>query len=672
VGDTLITWAYGHLAGLAEPAAYDPAWRRWAWDTLPLLPDPFRVAPTPQGAQPLRAITALLARADVTDVVCATDADREGELIFRWIYRLSGCRKPVWRLWLSENTPAAIREAFDRLQPAGAYDALAAAAEARAQADWLVGLNATRAVTLRHGQPGQGPLSVGRVQTPTLRLIADRDQAIAAFRPEPYWTVRVTFAAPEGRYVGLWQRPEADADGRPDRLPTAAAAEAVAARVPPGTPGRILTVDRKTVTVTPPLLFNLNDLQKDANRRWGLTAQQTLDAAQSLYERHLTSYPRTDARHLTAEMAATVPRRLQGLQAAYPGLLPLAAPDVQRVTDDAAVAEAGHTAIIPTGQTPPADLPDRERQVFDLIARRFIAALMPAGRDARTTVWTEAGGERFKTAGTAVVDPGWRQALAPVNEADDGKTADDNPAAIPPGLHDGETVMVQAVETPQGETKPPARLTDASLLAFMEKHGLGTPATRARIVETLLSRGYVERVKKALQSTEKGRKLLPLLPDAIQSPDLTGRWEAQLEAIAHGHGDADAFLADIRRFTADLVAQARRQAAQAVADDFGPCPVCRTGRVIAGRRAWGCSRWREGCRFTLWKEVAGKRLTDAQAKTILAGRTTGVLTGFRSKAGQPFNARLRLDSDGRVAFVFDAPAPRRAGPGRRGKTAGAP
>jgi len=662
-GDDIVTWATGHLVQLADPEQYDATWKKWDWATLPMLPDAFRLTPIAKSADQFRVVQGLMNRADVDTIVCATDADREGELIFRWIYRLSGCHKPVRRLWLSENTPQAIRQALQVMKPASAYDALGQAAEARAKADWLVGLNATRAFTLRHGQRGQGPLSVGRVQTPTLKLIADRDQAIAGFVPQPYWTVKVTFEAPEGRYVGVWQAPENPKAGKeehPDRLPTEAAAQAIAAKVPPGTPGRVVTVDRKTVTVNPPLLFSLNDLQKEANKRFGLTAQQTLDAAQALYEKHLTSYPRTDARYITQEIAATVPERLKGLEAAYPALLTLPqAPNTGRITDDAKVAVAGHYAIIPTGQALPADLPDRERQVYDLIARRFIAALMPAGIDERTTIGTEAAGERFKTTGTAVVEPGWRRALAPVPEPDDEQadTDDDKASAIPPGLTDGTAVTVTAVETPKGETKPPARLTDGSLLALMEKHGLGTPATRARIVEVLVQRGYVERSKKTLQSTDKGRRLLALLPDAIHSPELTGQWEQQLEAIAQGRGDAAVFLAGIRHFTQDIVAQARSQHAQAVANDWGPCPVCREGRVIEGKKAWGCSRWKEGCRFAIWKEVAGKRLSVTHVKALLAGQPTPEIKGFRGKSGQAFAARLRLDAAGRVVFVFESPKP---------------
>ena len=647
----LVTWAFGHLVTLADPDTYDAAWGKWAWATLPMLPETFQLAPIAKSAAQLKIIRTLLHRADVSEVICATDADREGELIFRFITRYLTCTKPVRRLWLSETTPAAIRTALKAMQPGSAYDALGAAAEARAQADWLVGLNATRAFTLRHGQAGQGALSVGRVQTPTLRLIADRDAAIAQFVRVPYWQVAVTFHAPEGAYVGLWTAPTGE---HPDRIPTKAQADTLAAKVPAGTPGVIHSVDRKRVTVQPPLPFSLNDLQKDAHRRLGLTAQQTLDTAQALYEKHLTSYPRTDAKYLTHDVAATIPQRLKGLTGGYRDLVAaIPAPlDPKRLVNDAKVAAAGHHAIIPTGQ-PAAGLSDREAQVYDLIVRRFLASLLPAGEDEQTTVITIAANERFVTKGTAIITPGWRIALKPVTDPD-AEDADDT-AAIPPGLRPQEAVTVQKTDVREKHTKAPPALNDASLLALMEKHSLGTPATRARIVEVLLLRGYVARQKKALASTEKGRALLTVVPDALQSPQLTGAWEFRLEAIAAGKEDAPAFLTDIRDYTREVVEAAKAQASQPIGSDLGPCPVCRQGRIVAGKKAWGCSRWREGCRFTLWKTVAGKTLTEAQVKTLLAGKTTGEIKGFQSKAGKAFSARLKLEGE-QVRFVFDGTA----------------
>ncbi len=660
-GSDAITWAYGHLVALAAPESYDPAWKTWAWTTLPMLPDKFQLQPIAKTAPQLAIVTKLLRQAD--RIVCATDADREGELIFRYIYTLAQVRKPVDRLWLSENTVPAIRKALAAMRPAAAYNALAQAAQARAQADWLVGLNATRAFSLRHGQPGQ-PLSVGRVQTPTLHLIVERDAAIAHFQPVPYWQVVTTFQAAAGEYTGRWQASTGD---QPDRIPTEAQAQALAQKLPPGTPGRIARIETKIALIKPPFFFNLNDLQKEANRRLGLTAQQTLDAAQSLYDQHLISYPRTEARVLTQDVARTVGVRLHALSVGLPALRTQAqgmlTQRLPRLVNDAAVAKAGHYAIIPTGQTPASPLSARDQTVYDLIARRFLAALLPPGRDERTTIWTTAAGEQFKTTGTVVLDPGWRAAQTPEDatahrDSPESETAspDDDSAAddpLPSGLQDGDAVTVGDTTVAGKQTKPPARMTDAGLLALMEKHGLGTPATRARILEVLLAREYVRRDKKALVSTEKGQHLLQVLPEILRAPDLTGEWEARLEAIATGQENAAAFLADIHHLTRDVVEAARTQTREVLAAPrtLGPCPVCHQGEILQGRKAWGCSRWKEGCTFTIWKTVASKKLTENQVKTLLSGRPTTVLKGFKSKAGKAFDARLKLQ-DGKVVFVF--------------------
>lgn len=607
VGADTITWAYGHLLTLANPEQYDPTWKRWDWATLPMLPERFQLSPIATSRSQLTVIQKLLKQAD--RVVVATDPDREGEAIWRRI------------------------------------------------AQW-VGLNATRAFSLRHGAPGQ-PLSVGRVQTPTLRIIADRDTAIETFQPTPYWQVAVTFAAAAGPYVGVWQGPDAD---HPDRIPDPATAAAVLAQVRPGTPGVIQSLERKAVTLQPPLLYSLNDLQKEANRRFGLTAQQTLDAAQALYDQHLTSYPRTDSRYITQEIAGTLTDRLGGLMAldAYHDLLAAVPRPLipGRLVNDTKVAAAGHYAMLPTGQVPSGALPEREQQVFDLIVRRLIAALMPAGQDERTTILTVAHDQPFKTTGTRVVVSGWRDALQPVPDTEETEADDETPPAIPAGLRMGEVVTVHEAGIAAKETKAPARLTDASLLALMEKHNLGTPATRARIVEVLLQRQYVERSKKALQATVKGRQLLTLVPETIQSPALTGQWEAQLEAMAAGEEGAEAFLREICTYTSELVDAAKGQTATPVAKthDMGHCPACHIGQIRATPKGWGCDRWREGCRFTIWKSVAGKTLTTAQVQTLLAGHTTGELKGFKSQSGKTFAAKLQLNLETqRVEFVFDAP-----------------
>lgn len=652
VGDDVVTWAYGHLATLADPEHYHPEWKRWDWATLPMLPETFQLMPIPKTQAQLRIITRLCRQAD--RIIAATDADREGQYIFATIARVAGLSQPVDRLWLSENTPTAIRKALETMKPNTAYDHLTHAAEARAQADWLVGLNATRAFSLRHGEPGY-PVSVGRVQTPTLRLIADRDQAIESFQSTPYWQVAVTFHADAGDYPGVWQGHDPD---HPDRIADPGTAAAVLAHIKPGMPGVITALERKPVTRQSPLLFSLNDLQKEANRRFGLTAQQTLDAAQALYDQHLTSYPRTDSRHITHDIADTLADRLKGLRtiSAYAPLLELLPRPMGtgRLVNDAQVAEVGHYAIIPTGQTPTGTLSGAEGQIYDLICRRLVAALLPAGQDERTTLMTEANGQVFKTTGTRVIQTGWRAAWQPALAIDEEEGED--PSSIPAGLRPGEAVTVQTAEIVAKETQAAPRLTDASLLGLMEQHGLGTPATRARIIEVLLRRQYVERKKKTLHTTTKGQKLLAVVPDSIQSPDMTGHWEARLEAIAAGKEEVSGFMQAIRQYTKDLVATAQGQKTTTLAGAMlGSCPQCHQGTVAASPRGWSCSRWKEGCPFTIWRDVAGKKLTVPQVKALVAGKTTAEIQGFKNRAGKTFTARLTLNPETwRVDFVFDA------------------
>ncbi len=658
IGTESVSWAYGHLVTLADPSLYDPAWKRWTWSALPMIPESFQLQPILKTQSHLQKVLRLMRQAK--HIVCATDGDREGELIFRYIYALAKITTSVDRLWLSENTPEAIEKALETLKPLAAYDTLARAAEARAQADWLIGLNATRAFSLRHSQPGH-PLSVGRVQTPTLRLIRDRDDRIKDFLPTPYWQLTVTFQGQAGQYPGIWQAPAGE---HPARIATEEEALRLASKLPQGTPGYIDRLEVKRVTIKAPLFFNLNDLQKEANRKFGLTAQQTLDAAQSLYDHHLTSYPRTEARVVTAIIAKTLPNRVKTLNAGTPSLRAQALSGLSRrishVIDDQAVIKAGHYAIIPTDHTFSANLSRLEQQIFDLIELRFLAAMLPMGRDERTTIRTIARDEQFKTTGNTVLDPGWRAVYSSFpddNEENLNQTEQDLNFTLPSGLKVQDSVQVLESQIDAKETKPPPRFTDASLLSLMERHALGTPATRSRILEVLLMREYVRRDKKSLVSTEKGRNLLNVLPEILQSPDLTGDWETRLEKISQGEEDPSVFTEDIRRLTHDVVIIAEEQTAHPSNPDseFGPCPLCHQGQIVKTSKGWGCSRWQEGCRFMIWNTVAGKRLTSAQVKSLLRGKTTGLLKGFKNKNGKSFDARLQLqDETGHIVFVFSA------------------
>ena len=570
----LVTWAVGHLVALAEPGQMRPEWRSWRRDQLPILPREWPLVVLERARGQFEAVKRVLSDPAVVEVVCATDAGREGELIFRQLYEAAGCRKPVTRLWISSLTPEAIREGLARRRPSGDFDRLADAARGRSRADWLVGMNASRAFTLAHGEP----LTVGRVQTPTLAMLVERELAIRAFVPEEYLEVVATFEGETGRYRGTWFDPARAEDGG-RRLPKdGGEAAAVVVRVTRGE-AAVESVESRTRRTPPPLLFDLTELQRHANRRLGWSAKKTLEVAQRLYEeRKALTYPRTDSRHLTKDVAAT----LSGIVAALgpewgclfaegTGARPLGA----RFVDDAKVTD--HHAIVPTPIVP-RDLAGDEKALYEMVVRRLLAAWHADHVSATTAVVTAVtGGEgatpavdRFRSAGTMVVEAGWKRAEpdAPARKADD----EGEEPELPPGLSPGQRKTVVEVAPVERRTRPPKRFTDATLLTAMEtagrtldekeladamgESGLGTPATRAEILETLLARGYAERSGKALSATEKGIRLIGLVPGSVKSPVLTGQWEARLARLQKGEGSLDAFLAGIEEDVRTIVGDA--------------------------------------------------------------------------------------------------------------------
>ena len=674
--DYVVTFAVGHLLELSDPEDYDPAWKSWKLDNLPIIPDEFKVRPRDKkSATQLNLIHKLLKRKDVDRVVNACDAGREGELIFTHIYETSETGKPVDRLWINSMTKAAIRDGFEKLRPADQLEPLRDAARSRSEADWLVGMNATRAATTRRGW-GAGVVSLGRVQTPTLAMMVKREREIQAFTPEPYWLVHATF---DPRYNGLWF------EGDETRLKDGQRADEIVERVT-GKTGRVESVERKEQSERAPLLYDLTALQRDANRRFGFSARRTLSAAQSLYEgKKAITYPRTNSRWLsgdlvpqlkpTAETLVPIPDYERGARFVL-GLdqLPLA-----RVVNDAKVDD--HHAIIPTdiAHDVSAFTPD-ERRIFDLVARRFLAVFHPPARYARTTVVTEVEGERFRTRGKVTLEAGWRGVYG-VEVADPAKQDEDAEGEGElPELKQGQEVRCAQAEAEAKETKPPPRYTEATLLSSMEtagklvddeelreamkERGLGTPATRAEIIETLIRREYIERAGKDLQPTPKGMSVVTMLEEhPITSAELTGDWEKQLSDIEHGNGDRSAFMDGIAGFaktTVEQIASLPDDKIKVERVELGLCPKCgaETGEILKeNSRAYGCTSWKSreepGCGFVIWKRVAGRTLTPEIARQLLAdGRTTEVLSGFRSRAGKPFRARLLLKEDGKVEFEF--------------------
>ena len=791
----VITWCVGHLVELEEPAAYDARWKAWRLDTLPMLPPAFRLRPARHATDQLRAVAKLLARC--SSVVNACDAGREGELIFRYVYQYAGGGPPVRRLWISSLTDEAIRRGFAALRPGAQLDALGDAARSRSEADWLVGMNATRAITARGRAAGHTALySIGRVQTPTLAMLVSREHAIQAFVPRPYWELRGDFTTSDGqRFSAGWRL------GPAARLASAAIADAIVARdtaaAGPDTP-RVERVRARTTREPAPLLFDLTALQRTANKRFGFSAARTLELAQALYERHkILTYPRTDARHLSTDVVSELPAVFTALAAvadytafAQP-LLDSPPRPGRRIVDDSKVHD--HHAIIPTTTRARVDALDRdERRLFDLVARRFLAAFYPDAEFAITEAWIRVGAavagqpapafaeprtgdreprtadreprtgdrepaadeppildqlppppDRYFARGRVRLAAGW-QAVAGIDgdapRARDGEHGgDESPLAVLPPLVEGQPLTGRFAAAAK-HTTPPPRYSEATLLGAMESAGktiddetlrlamkdtgLGTPATRAAVIETLLKRAYIVRAKQQLAPTALGISLIDSLPvPTLASPELTGAWEARLARIARGQDSRAAFMADIARFVTEMIdtirgaamppapagspaaaprpsyarpsaarpsyarpgaarpastpnrrdasrttsrtkrlpvsaSPAKRSARPAAAtNQLGelPCPRCHHGQVIAGARGWGCSRWRDGCRFVIWFETAGRRLTTTQLRDLVTrGKTRKAR--FRSDRGIELDGRLVLDptADGGAARLEPA------------------
>jgi len=685
--DYVITWAVGHLVQLAEPEEYDEKWKKWRMADLPIVPpNGFKLVPRDAKAKKqLKLIETLLKRDDIDQVINACDAGREGELIFAYVYEsvfgasaTSGNPpKPVERLWISSMTKQAIREGFEKLRPAEQMNSLELAARSRSEADWLVGMNATRAATIRGRAWVGGVVSLGRVQTPTLGLIVKREREIQAFVPEPYRLVHATFQPP---YQGIWF------EGDETRIfAPLERADDIVAKVS-GVDGTVEKVERKEQSERAPLLYDLTSLQRDANRRYGFSARRTLQAAQSLYEgKKAITYPRTSSRYLSGDMvpqlkptAATL-APIDDYRKSAEYVLALDQLPLQRVINDAKVDD--HHAIIPTDvdHDVEAFTPD-ERRVFDLVARRFLAVFHPPARYARTTVITLVEEERFRTRGKITLEAGWRAVYGVEPDHERQSEEEEKEGGEIPALQEGQTVRCIAAEIEDKMTKPPPRYTEATLLSAMETagkliddeelreamkdSGLGTPATRAETIEVLIRREYIERVGKDLQATPKGIQVITMLEEnKLTSPELTGDWEHKLSEIESGRGDRAKFMkgiADFTKDTVDQIAALDKEKLRPERVELGPCPRCGavTGEIIReNSKAYGCTSWKSreetGCGFVIWKRVASRTLTPEIARQLIEERRTReVLSGFRSRNGKPFRARLVLNDEDKIEFEF--------------------
>lgn len=585
VGDKyIVTWALGHLVTLADPEAYDDKYKSWRMEDLPMLPGRMKLVVIGQTSKQFKAVSSLLSSAEVSDIVIATDAGREGELVARWIIQKANCRKPMRRLWISSQTDKAIKEGFASLKPSSQYDNLYRSAQCRAEADWLVGLNVTRALTCKHN----AQLSAGRVQTPTLAMIVRREEDILRFRPKDYFTVKADF----GEYTALYK----DSKGQA-RFADAAAAKEVADSVR-GKRGVLSEVKKVYRFKAPPAAYDLTELQRDANKKYGYSAKQTLSLMQSLYETHkLLTYPRTDSRYITKDVAATLPERLRAIaigpyKDAASAVLRSKPIQTKYIVNDAKVTD--HHAIIPTEQYVDLNkLSREERHIYDLVVRRFIAVLSAPFEYDEVQVKITVGKYNFYTKGQSVKSAGWK-ALYDSSLADDDDDAEPDLAVQRlPALSQGAAASVKEVRVCAGKTSPPARYTEATLLTAMENPasqvedgrlrdalksagGLGTPATRADIIEKLFNSFYIERRGREIFPTSKGRQLIGIVPPDLKSAELTAKWEQQLSLIAEGKANDRKFIEEMRGYASSLVQAVKSSTAEYKHDNMTrePCPQC--------------------------------------------------------------------------------------------------
>ena len=590
----IVTWAIGHLVSLCEPGEMNPDWVKWRMDQLPMLPDDIPLKVLPKTKAQFAVIKRLMSDREVASIICATDSAREGELIFRYIYRMAGCKKPVERLWISSMTDAAIRQGFAELKPAACYDALYESARCRSEADWLVGMNASRAFSLRY----DAHLSIGRVQTPTLNLIVKRDLEIERFVPQDYWEIRANF----GDYEGLWVDPETKQTRCAEEARARAIREAVA-----GKTGTVTESVREHKKAPPPQLYDLTSLQREANRRLGFSADKTLKIAQALYETHkLVTYPRTDSRYLPDDMKPKIAKTLQKLPEPYADFVN--APEMnlnmhwKRFYDNSKISD--HHAIVPTDKAANLSrLSVDEKKLYDMIARRLIAAHYPFYEYESAKVITRAEGHDFKSTGAMPLREGWRA----LYRDDKPEKGEDREPPLP-RLEAGDARRVERATVKASKTKPPAPHTDASILNLMENagrdiedealreqmksSGLGTPATRAAIIERLIQVGYARRRGKAIVSTEKGRQLIAVVPEQIASAITTGKWEKFLSDMASQQDDASRtqksqrFMSGIRKFSVFLVEAAKNGPSDVRFEKEAPRPR-KVARSTSGTRRAG-------------------------------------------------------------------------------------
>ena len=666
----VISSAVGHLLTIVPPPGVEAAKGKWSFKHLPVIPPHFDLEPIERSEGRLRVLKKLIKRDDVTELINACDAGREGELIFRNIVRHTNAKQPIKRLWLQSMTPASIREGFEQLRSDEAMQPLADAAISRSEADWLVGINGTRAMTAFNSKLGGFfKTTVGRVQTPTLAIVVEREAKIRAFKPRDFWEVIGTFEAAAGNYTGRWfdekySRSD-DEQLKPERIWDKAAAEAIRDKCL-GKPG-VVTEESKPTTSMSPLLYDLTSLQRDANSRFGFSAKNTLGLAQALYERHkILTYPRTDSRALPEDYIGTVKTTLAMLEGtnyrtfAEQILKSGWVHPNKRIFNNAKISD--HFAIIPTSLAPK-NLSEPEQKLYDLVTKRFLAIFYPAAEFLETLRITRVEGEPFKSAGKVLVSPGW---LAVYGKESD---SDETPSLAP--VKPDETVKTSAIEVKDNVTKPPARYSEATLLSAMEgagklvdddelreamsEKGLGTPATRAAIIEGLIYEDYIHRNGRELQATAKAFSLMELLnglgiPE-LTKPELTGDWEFQLRQIQRKQISRETFMSGIADMTRHIVERAKKFEQDTIPGDFGvlnvKCPKC-GGEIHEQYKQFQCAK----CDFAVWKTLCSRMFEPEEVEKLITEKQIGPLQGFRSKQGFPFAAVLKMNAEHKIEFDF--------------------
>ena len=652
----IVSWCFGHLVTLAAPEDYDKKYGKpWKLSNLPIIPEEFLWTVPESTAAQFEILKGLMERPDVDEIICATDAGREGECVFRYVYYLAGCSKPFSRLWISSMTDEAVREGFQHLRPGSDYDALYRSGLARNKADWIVGMNATQLFTVKY----RSLLSVGRVQTPTLAMLVEREKKIQQFAAARYYTLELNC----GKF-------KAESD-------QIAPLEAESAAAQCGKSAVVKSVAKEQKNSNPPKLYDLTSLQRDANKLYGYTAQQTLDCAQKLYENKLLTYPRTDSCYITDDMEGTAAEMVRLTARVFKFGADYEAqnitPDVKRLINNDKVSD--HHALLPTREITRYDfsrLPEDCWNVLSLVAIRLLLAVSPVNVSDTVTAVLECGGREFTARGKTTVQGGWKQLESAIKANLKGLVKDDDedsdePSGVLPPLSEGAEITVKSVKPLEHKTTPPKRYTEDMLLSAMEragsdsysddddveKKGLGTPATRAAIIETLVKRQYVERKGKQLIPTDKGIRVINVVPDKVKSPAMTAEWESTLQKIARGEADDQQFLREMTEFTRQLI---KDNSGETTRENnpfrfsrlplVGKCPVCGKN-VYEFQKSYSCEDSRGACGFFFMKEKFGKEITPTQAKRILEKGSSIVLKGFTAQDGSTYSGKLVL-VDGKV------------------------